>query len=517
MDPNVQEEIERLRSCMDEHWSEIQRLLTKHEELKARLQELEAKAGAAGAEERQARAHAPHAPAADAGRAPDSVADADGAADAGGKRRKSELSPLSSVMSSPFPVSADAAALRGKPLSSKLATVGPKSWARAAPVRQSRCQRPLAAKSVPARKPPEQPNSPAAVPCITEACGSSTDLIKITQPWDCLSLILQAAGYRLCLHIAAACKELSDSVRDASFSFSEWFPPCIVAIGGSGDVIPHLQGKSAGELQLLDSVECLDPSTGSWQALAPLQQARCMMAAVATRDCYIYVIGGQAQGQRPLASVERYDSDSGAWTEMPSLRLPRFGACAAELGGSVYVMGGHDGREVVRSCEQLSRADRTWAAFRSGRRRWDEHPPLVAARMLASAGVVAGQLFVAGGVAQDRPASSAERLEHGAWKIEALPNQITQQLSAYHFLLPSLPKVPRMRAATALVPGEGDIYVLGGCLACNQEKTSNTVERWDGGQQRWEAVPAMQVSRDAAAAVALRGCTVKSLSRATVE
>eukprot|EP00930_Biecheleria_cincta_P099393 TRINITY_DN91018_c0_g1_i1.p1 TRINITY_DN91018_c0_g1~~TRINITY_DN91018_c0_g1_i1.p1 ORF type:complete len:533 (+),score=98.13 TRINITY_DN91018_c0_g1_i1:94-1599(+) len=500
MDEDVQEEIERLRVSMDEHWSEIQRLLKKHEELKARLQVLETRAGAADAEARDERHIREHCEA----RA--SVAGAS-TADAGGKRRKSELSPLSSVMSSPFPVSADAAALRGKPLSSKLATVGPKSWARAVPTRQSRCQRPLIAKSVPARKPLQQPSSPVA-PCTTEACGSSADLFKIMQPWDSLSMILRAAGYRFCLQIAAACKELSSTVRDASFAFSEWFPPCIVAIGGSGNVIPHLQGKLEEKLQLLDSVELLNPSSGSWQALAPLQQPRCLMAAVATRDCYVYVIGGQAEGQRPLASVERYDPDNGAWTEIPSLRVPRFGACAAEHGGAVYVMGGHDGREVVRSCEQLSRADRTWAAFRSGRRRWDEHPPLVAARMLASTAVVAGQLFVAGGVAQDRPASSVERLERGAWKIEALPNQITQQLSAYHFMLPSLPKVPRLRAASALVAGEGDIYVLGGCLACNQEKTSNAVERWDASQQRWEAAPAMQVSRDGAAAVALRGCAV---------
>lgn len=500
MDADVQEEIESLRISVDEHWSEIQRLLTKHEELKARLQVLETKAGAAGAEARGERHGCEHSEA----RA--SVAGVS-IADAGGKRRKSELSPLSSVMSSPFPASTDAAALRGKPLSSKLATVGPKSWARSVPTRQSRCQRPLAAKSVPARKSPQQPSSPVAH-CMIEACGSSADLFKIMQPWDSLSLLLRASGYRFCLQIAAACKQLSSTVRDASFAFPEWFPPCIIAIGGSGNVIPHLQGKSTVELQVLDSVEVLDPSSGSWQALAPLQQPRCLMAAVATRDCYVYVIGGQGQGQRPLTSVERYDPDNRAWTEMPSLRVPRFGACAAEHGGTVYVMGGHDGREVVRSCEQLSRADRTWAAFRSGRRRWDEHPPLVAARMLASAAVVAGQLFVAGGVAHDKPAASAERLEHGAWKIEALPNQVTQQLSAYHFMLPSLPKVPRMRAATALVAGEGDIYVLGGCLACNQEKTSNTVERWDASQQRWEAVPAMQVSRDAAAAVALRGCAL---------
>ena len=60
----------------------------------------------------------------------------------------------------------------------------------------------------------------------------------------------------------------------------------------------------------------------------------------------MYFVGGAIQDPsaagRGATSVDRFDPETGAWKAVPSMRFGRHGAGVAELGGKLYVVGGHE-------------------------------------------------------------------------------------------------------------------------------------------------------------------------------
>lgn len=72
----------------------------------------------------------------------------------------------------------------------------------------------------------------------------------------------------------------------------------------------------------LNLVECYDPSTGNWQAVAPMRHERAN-AAACTSNGLIYVFGGEGESEGViLQSIERYDPDKNSWTEVIHLVTP---------------------------------------------------------------------------------------------------------------------------------------------------------------------------------------------------
>jgi hypothetical protein len=65
-------------------------------------------------------------------------------------------------------------------------------------------------------------------------------------------------------------------------------------------------GGGYEEPVLLTTTVLYDPADGSWTPAAPLARARMGGKAVLLRDGTVLVIGGVGDGDRPLASVERY-------------------------------------------------------------------------------------------------------------------------------------------------------------------------------------------------------------------
>ena len=92
------------------------------------------------------------------------------------------------------------------------------------------------------------------------------------------------------------------------------------------------------------SAERFDPATGRWAGDASLATPRMRHQAVALADGTVLAIGGIAGwrvGDRPLATVERYDPTTRRWCPAAPLTVPRDGGAALRLAdGRVLAIGG---------------------------------------------------------------------------------------------------------------------------------------------------------------------------------
>ena len=66
---------------------------------------------------------------------------------------------------------------------------------------------------------------------------------------------------------------------------------------------------------------------------------------------YIYVKDLLDTVQRPMDSVEVFDTQSGVWSESVPMLSKRFGLGVATLNGKIYACGGYDGSSFLRSVE----------------------------------------------------------------------------------------------------------------------------------------------------------------------
>ena len=148
---------------------------------------------------------------------------------------------------------------------------------------------------------------------------------------------------------------------------------------GSG-YLPNISGESAtlttdGRIIVfggddanntdLSSVAAYNPTTNTWQNLAPLPIARYDAAAVTGPAGKIYAIGGDyggssgGEGEVTLTSVEAYSPTKNSWQELSPLKVEReFAAGAAGSNGLIYVFGGcNQGYENEGDCSQSDTAE----------------------------------------------------------------------------------------------------------------------------------------------------------------
>ena len=63
---------------------------------------------------------------------------------------------------------------------------------------------------------------------------------------------------------------------------------------------------------------------------------------------FIFISGGFTEYGEVLCDVERYDSISDTWENLPSLNLSRSGHSSCTLGKALYVLGGFDDNALMR-------------------------------------------------------------------------------------------------------------------------------------------------------------------------
>jgi N-acetylneuraminic acid mutarotase len=113
-----------------------------------------------------------------------------------------------------------------------------------------------------------------------------------------------------------------------------------------------------------------------------------------------YVISGQDRTFNPTFTVERFDTGTGTWEQLPSLPDPRIGAAAVCVGDQIHVLGGSD---------RFSNATTSHYVYTLGAKEWVEAAPLPRAVIGAAAGGHAGRVYLAGGDSDfDPPGISAE-------------------------------------------------------------------------------------------------------------
>ena len=77
----------------------------------------------------------------------------------------------------------------------------------------------------------------------------------------------------------------------------------------------------------------------------------------------IYMVSyrlGYTRGNKALNEVECYDPDKNTWSEVAPLLVPRTGACAVTIDGSIIVIGGTNSKKPLSSCEIYDKNKNRW-------------------------------------------------------------------------------------------------------------------------------------------------------------
>mmetsp|Transcript_29925 Transcript_29925/g.85769 ORF Transcript_29925/g.85769 Transcript_29925/m.85769 type:complete len:361 (-) Transcript_29925:236-1318(-) len=279
-----------------------------------------------------------------------------------------------------------------------------------------------------------------------------------------------------------------------------------------------------GEPPITD-VECLSLSGGDWELAPSMPEGRHSAAAAAVAGG-LYVCGGisgMEDGQRPVATVVRFDMFSRLWEYAPPMLGERCDAAATAMDGVLYVCGGQSVSEPALSTIECLRSQATeWEAvpemlegraglavtvtpgvlYAFGGRNedgavldtaecymidsdgWGALEPMSQKRWGAVACSAAHRLFVCGGIAGHgrEPLASCEEYDYitGMWN--------------------GLSSMAEGRWCAAATSGIGRLYVVGG--VGKGYKTLDTAERFDPETGVWSTCsPVTSVRRGAVAAV----------------
>lgn len=217
-----------------------------------------------------------------------------------------------------------------------------------------------------------------------------------------------------------------------------------------------------------------DTAAAVWTERPPLQVAR-GGHDVAVVGGGILVVGGfdPADAVPPFAfdSVEaRRQAPGSSWHTVPPLQIARTNAAAAELGGTVYVVGGFGDDAILDTVETLA----------PGGRSWTQGPRLPRPRGAAAAAALGGLLYVAGGLVA----------------VGSIREVVTASVLAYDPRTrkwTSVAPMPTPRWRLRLVEAGGHLYAIGG--ESRNGTTLSTVERYDPRSNTWAAAASMNQGR----------------------
>ena len=92
-------------------------------------------------------------------------------------------------------------------------------------------------------------------------------------------------------------------------------------------------------LSIFDSVERYDFQTGKWTQMPSMQRKRCRLG-VATLNGKIYICGGY-DGSTFLQTAEVFDPETGKWSYIASMNVMRSRVALVTNGGLLYAIGGY--------------------------------------------------------------------------------------------------------------------------------------------------------------------------------
>lgn len=215
--------------------------------------------------------------------------------------------------------------------------------------------------------------------------------------------------------------------------------------------------------QHLTSVERFDPATNTFSTRRPLAMGRWLHEAVRLKDGSVVVLGGRSnQATREdgtptpkpgiaIATVERFDAQSGVWHHVPEMTEPRQRTAVVTDGARVIVFGGQTTTMSTNYVESWEPGSDGWTQAKS-------HLTVPIAGHTATF-LASGDVLVAGG----EPPSAVDTSRVQRWMHEAQRWCLAGQL-----------KTAR-KAHTATLLKDGSVLFAGGASAGMPE---GTAERW---------------------------------------
>jgi hypothetical protein len=138
----------------------------------------------------------------------------------------------------------------------------------------------------------------------------------------------------------------------------------------------------------MSSVEYFSTHSNKWNEVSSMILLRKEHCSIVVRN-FMYVIGGH-DGVTQLCSIEKYDLIKDEWSlESPMARLCT-GMNAVTDGRLIYVIGGYTGIEWLDTISCYDALNKTWTS--------NEYPTMKKKRGFAGAELLAGDIFVFGGI-----------------------------------------------------------------------------------------------------------------------
>lgn len=238
-------------------------------------------------------------------------------------------------------------------------------------------------------------------------------------------------------------------------------------------------------LAVVAIVVLLEAGTGGaarrpgWRLHAPLPEPRSEVAAAAAGE-EIVVAGGFLPDGSTSARVDAFAPATNSWRRLPDLPVAVNHAMAAGDGRRLFVVGGYAGA--------IGSGQITSGAWMLTGGRWWPLPALPEGRAAGGAAVVAGRLYVVGGVAPAGLATKTLVLHLGRMRWSTAPG-------------------PAPREHLAVTSARGRIYALGGRRAGIDTNVA-TFQSYVPGGKRWLTLAPVPSARGGTAAAVASGRVV---------
>jgi N-acetylneuraminic acid mutarotase len=206
----------------------------------------------------------------------------------------------------------------------------------------------------------------------------------------------------------------------------------------------------------IKSVERYDPVTNSWLNVCPLPQAGRWVRAVSL-DGQVYVYGASG-------CMYRYTPSINIWTQITSTSEEIRFACLVTDSSSLYLVGGFDSYNGVRSaCQKFDPESEKWTLL----------TPMNNQRQQASAVYKRKHIYVVGGLK-----NYGDDVALGSGEVYSIDHDVWETLPSLQF--------PRHIAGIACV--WDDILIFGGA---HRQVTQKSIEHYNEAKGKWEVLSDM--------------------------
>jgi N-acetylneuraminic acid mutarotase len=229
----------------------------------------------------------------------------------------------------------------------------------------------------------------------------------------------------------------------------------------------------------------IEPETGGsiWTERMPLLEPYSEFA-VAQLGRTIYAIGGYPSTRVYVATVQVYDADADRWEYGVPAPQPLHHPMAASVNGILYLIGGEFSRTGLAN--QGIFLDTVYA-FDPATATWTQKASMPTARSAGGAAVIDGKIYVAGG----RPPQGFDF---------AVYDPATDTWTA-------LPPLPTQRNHLTVGALNGKVYVVGGRFGGGVgSEMTNVVEVYDPASGAWSRAAPMPLKRAGINGIVARGC-----------